>query len=349
MAGLYIHIPYCRSKCSYCDFYSGPLRLFNAESYFEALGQEFAARRNEIGKIETVYFGGGTPGSVEARYFSPYFALTDGEKTVEVNPENITTAYASELMKSGANRVSMGVQSLSDKELRAIGRRHTSADARKAYKELRDAGFSNISLDLMYGLPGQTVETWRHSLRELIEMRPEHISAYLLSYEAGTLLTAQMRAGKIMEATEEMSEEMYAILCEECSRAGYRHYEISNFALPGYEARHNSAYWDMTPYLGLGPGAHSFDGATRRENPANLRAYLLKPEAFYEIEEENEDNRYNDRLITGLRTSHGIEPEFFGQDLERAQKLLEYNEESRLRIGEAAWLRSNSILLELLH
>ncbi len=349
MAGLYIHIPYCKSKCPYCDFYSGPLRLFDAESYFSALGKEFAARRHEIGKIETVYFGGGTPGSVEARYFSQYFALTSGEKTVEVNPENITDAYATALIKSGANRVSMGVQTLLDDELKAIGRRHTTADARKAYMRLRKAGFNNISLDLMYGLPGQTVKTWRDSLQELIAMHPEHISAYLLSYEKGTLLTAKLHAGKISEATEEVAEEMYAILCEETSRAGYRHYEISNFALPGYEARHNSAYWDMTPYLGLGPGAHSFDGVRRRENPANLRAYLSKPEDFYEIEEENEDNRYNDRLITGLRTAHGIEPEFFGKDLLRAEKLLDYNEESRLRISETAWLRSNSILLELLH
>lgn len=349
MAGLYIHIPYCKSKCAYCDFYSGPLRLFDAETYFAALTKEFAARRYEIGKIETVYFGGGTPGSVSPQYFTPFFSLTDGEKTVEVNPENINEDYAAGLLGSGANRVSMGVQSLVDSELHAIGRRHSAEDARRAFMQLRAAGFSNISLDLIYGLPGQTLESWKQSLTELIALRPEHLSAYLLSYEEGTLLTAKLRAGKIIEASDELVEQMYAVLCEETARAGYRHYEISNFALPGYEARHNSAYWDMTPYIGLGPGAHSFDGTVRRENPQNLKQYLTDPEHFAVTEEESDDNRYNDRLITGLRTSHGIEPEFFDRDLVKAESFLEYNNEGRLRISETTWLRSNSILLELLH
>lgn len=350
MAGLYIHVPYCASKCAYCDFYSGPLKLFEPASYFAAVGREYNARRGEIGKIATVYFGGGTPGSVNPRYFVPYFALCRGEKTVEVNPENITAEYARQLLDSGANRVSMGVQSLVDSELRAIGRRHSAADARQAFATLRRAGFSNISLDLIYGLPGQTLESWRYSLRELIALKPEHISAYLLSYEEGTLLTAKRNKGMIQEADEELVVTMYEILCEETRRVGYLHYEISNFALHGYEARHNSAYWDMTPYLGLGPGAHSFDGKIRRENPGYLKDYLHNPEGFAIVEEEDEDNRFNDLLITSLRTARGIDPAVFTpRELIKAEKLLEYNEAGRLRISEAAWLHSNSILLELLH
>lgn len=343
-------MPYCTAKCAYCDFYSGPLRLFNAPGYFDAIRREFDARRNEIGEIHTVYFGGGTPGSVNAEFFAPYFALTDGEKTVEVNPENITSEYAASLLEAGANRVSMGVQSLSDPELRAIRRRHTASEAILAYERLRTAGIDNISLDLIYGLPGQTIDSWRQSLNKVLALRPEHLSAYLLSYEEGTLLTAQLRSGKIRETSEEAVVKMYDILCEETARAGYRHYEISNFALPGREAQHNSAYWDMTPYLGLGPGAHSFDGITRRENPADLKAYLADPEHFAIAEVEDDNNRFNDLLITALRTARGIEPTAFtSEELHRAETLLEYNEAGRLRISETAWLRSNSILLELLH
>lgn len=350
MAGLYIHVPYCAAKCAYCDFYSGPLRLFDAATYFNAVEREFRARRREIGEINTVYFGGGTPGSVDPTYFAPYLALADGEKTVEVNPENITPEYAAALTAAGANRVSMGVQSLVDPELRAIGRRHSAADARRAFACLRAAGISNISLDLIYGLPGQTLDSWRYSLTELIALEPEHISAYLLSYEEGTLLTARLRSGKIEEASEELVGQMYALLCEETSRAGYNHYEISNFARPGYEAKHNSAYWDMTPYLGLGPGAHSFDGTIRRENPANLKKYLASPENFAVAEEETDDNRFNDRLMTALRTARGINPALFSADeLQRAGQLLAYTGEGNMRISEADWLRSNYIILQLLH
>jgi len=350
MAGLYIHVPYCTAKCAYCDFYSGPLRLFNAATYFNAVEREFHARRHEIEEVSSVYFGGGTPGNVDPAYFAPYLALTEGEKTVEVNPENITPEYAASLIAAGANRVSMGVQSLVDTELRAIGRRHSAADARKAFATLRAAGVSNVSLDLIYGLPGQTLDSWRYSLKALISLKPQHISAYLLSYEEGTLLTSKLRHGEIEESPEELVGQMYASLCEETARAGYLHYEISNFALPGYEAKHNSAYWDMTPYLGLGPGAHSFDGTIRRENPANLKSYLAAPENFAIAEEETDDNRFNDRLMTALRTARGISPAVFSpRELPKAEKLLEYTREGNLRISEADWLRSNYVILQLLH
>lgn len=349
MAGLYVHIPYCRTKCAYCDFYSGPLRAFDEASYFAAVDRELAARRHEVGEIQTAYIGGGTPSSVSPARLAPYLQLASGERTVEVNPDDVTPRLADGLLQSGANRVSMGVQSLNDDELTAIGRRHTAAGARRAYEILRSAGFTNISLDLIYGLPGQSPESWRRTLGELLSWEPEHLSAYILSYEPGTLLTARRNAGKICEASDELIEQMYAHLCETTLAAGFNHYEISNFALPGREAQHNSSYWDMTPYLGLGPGAHSFDGTMRRENPANLKAYLSDPEGAAQIENETADNRFNDRLITALRTARGIEETIFtDKELQLARKLLEPTAGGRLRIAESQWLLSNSILLELI-
>ncbi|MBD5415046.1 MAG: radical SAM family heme chaperone HemW [Bacteroides sp.] len=349
MAGLYVHIPYCRAKCAYCDFYSGPLRIFNEEQFFRAVDHELAARRSEVGEFLTVYIGGGTPSAVDPARLAPYLSLAEGERTVEVNPDDITPQLAEGLLRAGANRISMGVQSLNDDELRAIGRRHTAAGARRAYDILRQAGFTNISLDLIYGLPGQDFESWRRSLGELLDWEPQHLSAYILSYEPGTLLTGRLKAGKIQEATEELIERMYDHLCLTTRAAGFNHYEISNFALPGFEARHNSSYWDMTPYLGLGPGAHSFDGTVRRENPANLKAYLADPENFAQVEEETDDNRFNDRLITSLRTAAGIEcTAFSAAELALARKLLEPVGDNRLRIPEKEWLRSNSLLLQLI-
>jgi len=349
MAGLYVHIPYCRAKCAYCDFYSGPLKPFEEATYFAALERELAARRGEVDGFRTVYVGGGTPSAVNPDRLAPLLALAPGERTVEVNPEDVTPGYAEALLRAGANRVSMGVQSLVDGELAAVGRRHTAARAREAFADLRAAGFDNISLDLIYGLPGQTLGSWRYSLGETLALGPEHLSAYLLSYEEGTLLTARMKAGKLVEAPEELVGLMYGELCAATRAAGFEHYEISNFARPGFYARHNSAYWDMTPYLGLGPGAHSFDGTMRRANPANLKAYLADPAAAAVVEEETADNRFNDLLITALRTARGIDPSVFtSAEIIKARTLLQPTPQGRLRIAERDWLRSNSIILEFI-
>lgn len=349
MAGLYVHIPYCRAKCAYCDFYSGPLRTFEARGFFEALHRELQARRHEVGPFSTVYIGGGTPSSVDPAWLAPLLALAPGERTVEVNPEDVTPAYAEALRRAGANRVSMGVQSLVDSELVAVGRRHTADRALRAFETLRRAGFDNISLDLIYGLPGQTLDSWRYSLTQTLALGPEHLSAYLLSYEEGTLLTARLKSGKLTEATDELVCDMYAALRSATAEAGFEHYEISNFALPGRHARHNSAYWDLTPYLGLGPGAHSFDGEVRRANPANLKAYLADPAGAAVAEDETPDNRFNDMLITALRTARGIDPGVFTPaELTRARRLLEPAPDGRLRIPASRWLESNTILLDLI-
>lgn len=349
MAGLYVHIPFCRSKCAYCDFYSGPLRGFEPEAYADALMRELRARRREVGELQTVYIGGGTPSTMPPALLAPLLALAPGERTVEVNPDDITPAYADALMRAGANRVSMGIQSLDDAELRAVGRRHTAAAAVAAYRTLRAAGFANISLDLIYGLPGQTPDGWRRTLEATLDLGPDHLSAYLLSYEPGTRLDAMRRAGKVAEVSDDAAEQMYATLCELTRAAGMTHYEISNFAMPGREARHNAAYWDGTPYLGLGPGAHSFDGTLRRYNPSDLKAYMAAPERAATVDEETPANRFNDTVMTALRTARGLDPAILTPaELATARRLLEPTPDGRLRIAESAWLRSDPIIISLL-
>ncbi len=349
MAGLYIHIPFCNAKCAYCDFYSGPLRTFRAEEYALALQRELNARRPEVEEFATVYIGGGTPSTMPPELLAPFLSLAYGERTVEVNPEDVTPDFAERLIRAGANRVSMGVQSLNDDELKAVGRRHSAESAVKAYRTLREVGFSNISLDLIYGLPGQSVESWRRTLGSLLELQPEHLSAYLLSHEPGTLLYARLQRGQIEEVSEDDAIAMYDCLCRLTADAGFEHYEISNFALPGYRAVHNSAYWDMTPYLGLGPGAHSYDGKLRRFNDANLTHYMANPEGFVQIEHESDTERHNDRIMTALRTSEGVNPQLLNPtELAYARRFLQLTDNGHFRIAESDWLRANTLLLPLM-
>lgn len=353
MAGLYIHIPFCAAKCAYCDFYSGPLREFEAESYIAAILKELKARRDEVGheQFATIYVGGGTPSSINQKLLQPFMteAAQGAEITIEANPEDVTPQWADAIMEIGVNRVSMGVQSLVDSELRAVGRRHTATRAIEAVATLRHAGVTNISLDLIYGLPGQTLDTWHRSLDGILSLEPQHLSAYLLSYEPGTRLYTRLTAGKIEEASDELVTAMYSNLCDSARRAGMEHYEISNFAMPGKHSRHNSSYWDFTPYLGLGPGAHSFDGKVRRYNPADLHRYMLSPESAAEAEPYEPHARHNDIVITALRTARGIDPaELNPAELEVALRTLDTTEEGRLRIAEDQWLLSNSLMEPLI-
>ena len=280
MAGLYIHIPYCHSKCHYCDFYSGS-GLGEQDNYIHAIEKEYQLRKHEIIEpYRTIYIGGGTPSSLDSdnllrllRFCKTEVADTPEEFTIEVNPENVTPHLIKLLKDNGVNRVSMGIQSLVDDELKAVGRNHTPECALKGAALIAD-GFSNFSYDLIFGLPGQTLESLNYSLEKLLELRPPHISIYLLSYEPGTRLYARLVSGKIRETDEATVTRMYSLICESLRYAGYDHYEISNFALPGHESRHNSSYWASVPYLGLGASAHSFDGSVRRYNPSNLKEYI---------------------------------------------------------------------------
>lgn len=348
MAGLYVHIPFCRHKCAYCDFYSGPLRGFRPDDYARALLREHVARRL-ADAYQTVYIGGGTPSTLAPSLLEPLLRLGRGEATVEVNPEDVTPQMAERWLAAGANRVSMGVQSLIDEELKAVGRRHSASQALEAFRILRRAGFDNISLDLIYGLPGQTPQSWRRSLEGVLELEPEHLSAYSLSYEPGTLLHTRLSMGKLRETPEEEVVEMYTDLCSLTAQARFEHYEISNFALPGRHSCHNSAYWDSTPYLGLGPGAHSFDGSVRSYNPPNLSAYMENPTASFRIEEETPVERHNDLLMTALRTARGLDPSMLtARERTKASHLLQPAADGRLRISEADWLRSDPIIIALM-
>ncbi|MCD7709882.1 MAG: radical SAM family heme chaperone HemW [Porphyromonadaceae bacterium] len=320
MAGLYVHIPFCRSRCIYCDFYSttGEERLQGR--YVEALLAEWRMRRSELqgAPIETLYMGGGTPSQLSPDLLRHFFAEMGGEIdfsrcreiTVEVNPDDVTPRYASFLAALPVNRISMGVQSFSDTHLQFLHRRHTATEAIAAIGRLREAGFSNISIDLIYGLPGQTLADWESDLQQAIALDLPHISAYHLTYEAGTPIDRLRREGKVEECDEELSLRFFERLKGSLEAAGYEQYEISNFARPGCYARHNLSYWQDIPYLGLGAAAHSYDGAVRRCNPSSLTHYLECIEegvSAYEAEKLTPDTRYNDRVVTALRTRWGLD------------------------------------------
>ena len=282
---IYIHVPFCRSFCTYCDFYSeiaGRCRKADEairqeklfEEYSEALAREIAGSGCGSGHVNTLYIGGGTPSVLPLSVFSRLLkALDDAgaggpyeEFTVEVNPEDIVEKgpeYVDGLLSLGVNRVSMGVQSFDDDILRWMNRRHDAATARKAYAILEEAGVGNISIDLIFGLPQISRSIWTDTLKKALEISgrgvlPRHISSYQLSVEPGSALARLVEEEKWTEASEEECRSQYSQLCSTLAEYGYNHYEISNFAVPGYEARHNSAYWRHVPYMGFGPGAHSF-------------------------------------------------------------------------------------------
>lgn len=320
MAGVYVHIPFCASRCSYCDFFS-TLRLDEVgHDYVEALIAEARLRKAELnGKpVKTLYMGGGTPSQLPlpllARLIDGLKATLDlkavEEFTLEANPDDVTPEWCAAVRALGVNRVSMGVQSFQDAVLRLVGRRHTARQAIDAVASLRHAGIDNISIDLIYGLPGQTLETWAESVRQAVDLRPQHISAYGLTYEPGTRLWQQRECGEVVEASEDQYLDMYRVLVGMLQVAGYEHYEISNFALPGYRSRHNSSYWNETPYLGLGAAAHSYDGTMRRSNPADLCGYIRRitsGQPACQVEDLAWWERYDERVMLGLRTADGVD------------------------------------------
>lgn len=364
---LYVHIPFCRAKCAYCDFYSTP-KMEWMEGYVKAIAAEFGSRATPGWVPDTLYFGGGTPSVLPIDLLDKLVSslrlpehLT--EATIEINPEDVSSDFVRWLALSPFNRVSMGVQSLNDAELQFVGRRHSAADVVEAVKSLRESGINNISLDIIYGLPGQTFESWKQSLDLMLALAPEHISAYLLSYEPRTRLGVMLAKGKVHEADEELVERMYAYLCRATRKAGYEHYEISNFAKPGFRAIHNSGYWSGRDYLGLGPAAHSFYGGVRGYNPADLNAYIDHcGTGIHVIEQESEANKFNDMLITGLRTADGIDlakirrsfsaevtADFFTAlpSLSSRGCVIE-SSPGYIAIPEEKWLESNSIMLEMI-
>lgn len=319
MTGLYIHIPFCASRCVYCGFYSTTLPALR-DAYVDALCQELTLRAEELPAdeaITTIYLGGGTPSQLTTdqldRLFSYIYKVYRSqpvEVTMECNPDDITPAFADWIAQSPIDRISMGAQTFSDDRLRLLRRRHTAAEVRRATTLLRQAGIRNISIDLMFGFPGETLADWEQDIDEALRLGVEHISAYSLMYEEGTTLHRWLSEGRIQEIDDDLSLRMYDCLVDRLTAAGYRHYEISNFALPQRESRHNSSYWRDVPYMGLGASAHSFDGRQRSWNVADIETYIAaigRGERPSTVEALDPDTHYEDVVLTSLRTAEGID------------------------------------------
>lgn len=314
MAGLYLHIPFCRSRCAYCGFFSTTLPAL-APRYVEALCREMALRSDWLAAApDTVYIGGGTPSLLAPQLLARLFASIDMSRAVEVtmecNPDDVTPSYCEAIASLPVNRVSMGAQTFSDERLAFIGRRHTARQVGQAVKSLRAAGVGNVSVDLMYGFPGETMEQWRDDVKRAIDLGADHVSAYCLSYEQGTPLYNMLRRGAVSELGEELQRAMYYFMKDSLEAAGYEHYELSNFARGGKRSRHNSAYWTEEPYLGLGAAAHSFRPGRRQWNVASVERYIEAIEGGHvpaEGETLDADTSYNDTVMLSLRTREGID------------------------------------------
>lgn len=321
MAGIYIHIPFCRKRCHYCDFFKSTDFTQKAR-LLSGLNKELQDRASELSDetIHTVYLGGGTPSvlltdehqQLLGTLYAHYHVDQQAEITMEANPDDLSQAILSALRQTGYNRLSMGIQSFAETDLKLMNRRHGVLQAIQSVKWAKRAGFSNISIDLIYGLPNQTLQEWERNVRIAIELDVEHISAYNLTYHEGTVFYDQLKKGLLKELPDELSLEQFELLIRLLKEAGYEHYEISNFCKPGFYSRHNSSYWNNEKYMGIGPSAHSFDLITRRWNVASNIQYLEGLEndrPYWESEILSEQDRYNDCIITGLRTAWGISEE----------------------------------------
>lgn len=317
MAGIYIHIPFCKKRCIYCDFFSGT-SLSRKGDVLRAIRDELGARAAFLGRepVETIYFGGGTPslctpeelGGIIERVRELFDTTALQEITVEANPDDMTAPYLAGLRAAGVDRLSIGVQSFIDRDLQWMNRRHDAAASRQAVALAREAGFDNITIDLIYGLPLMSLPEWEENLRGAIVLAPEHISAYHLTVEERTVLGKRLRQGKEREIGEEQSRAEFETAHRMLTRAGYEHYEVSNFARPGRRALHNSNYWSGQAYLGVGPSAHSYDGKQRQWNVNSIPLYLERQPRGTQFEREilSGADRYNEYVMTSLRCDNGI-------------------------------------------
>lgn len=373
MAGIYLHIPFCKTRCIYCDFYS-TTRSELKSRYVQALCRELEMRKGYLKgeNIETIYFGGGTPSQLEEGDFRQLFETIQKcygmescrEITLEANPDDLSKEYLQMLSTLPFNRLSMGIQTFDDATLKLLKRRHDARTAIEAVDRCRQAGFSNISIDLIYGLPGETKERWENDLRQAIDLNVEHISAYHLIYEEDTPIYKMLKQHQVSEVDEDSSLEFFTLLIERLQKAGFEHYEISNFCRPGKYSRHNTSYWQGISYLGCGPSAHSFDGMTREWNVSSIDLYIKGIEEnrrAFEIEHLDQATRYNEFIITTIRTVWGTPIEklkqTFGNELweycrKMAAPYLENGKleehEGALRLTREGIFISDSIMSDLL-
>ena len=379
---LYIHIPYCRRKCLYCDFFSGGARIADWTGLADALLAELQERIEELPeRIESIYIGGGTPSLMPPDVFGDFISrlrrlvdtagktlVDDVEFTIEINPEDVDDRHIEVWREAGVNRVSIGIQTFDNRLLQSIGRSHTGDMAEMALKRLK-AEFENVSGDLIFGIPGQSVEDLRRDVYRLIDCGPEHVSVYSMMYEEGTALTALRDAGRVEEADDDTVARQYECLTDILGAAGYEHYEISNYARPGFRSRHNSGYWTGKPYLGIGPSAHSFDGVSvRRANPADLRGYIGRfgkfragETSFFTEEQLNREERLEERIMLSLRRREGLNLKQlchdFGREAERkvrqkaaghlaAGNLIE--EPGGIRLSRKGVMIADSVMVDLI-
>ena len=358
--GLYLHVPFCRSKCAYCDFYSLPREEGRIPAYVDAL----CARISRWGPraaglpVDTVYLGGGTPSllgpvgvhRVLAAVREHFSLLPGAEVTLECNPDSADAALLAGAREAGVTRLSLGVQTAQDALLRRLGRPHTFADAVAAVGRARAAGFDNVSLDLICGLPGETEGSLTETLDRVLALSPEHLSVYGLKVEPGTPLWHQVQAGTARLPDEDTQADRYLRVCRTLARAGYDQYEISNFARPGFESRHNLRYWRLQPYLGLGPGAHSDFAGRRFAWARDLDAFLRGEDLLEEDAAIPPEERERERVMLGLRTREGIDPARVPEDLAArlVQAGLAQMEKGRFRLTAQGFLVSNAVILRLL-
>ena len=373
MAGIYIHVPFCKTRCIYCDFYSTTRSEWKGR-YIEALCKELEMRYTYLkGKpIETLYFGGGTPSQLDEKDFRKVFDTVRRiygmenchEITLEANPDDLCPEYLQMLSELPFNRISMGIQTFDDTTLKLLKRRHNAAQAIRAVELCRAHGFLNISIDLIYGLPGETTERWEKDLQQAIALDVEHISAYHLIYEEGTPIYKMLQKHQVEEVDEDSSVRFFTLLIDRLREAGYEHYEISNFCKPGMYSRHHTSYWQGVSYLGCGPSAHSFDGQTREWNCSSIEKYMSGIESGqrdFEREERDLATRYNEFIITSVRTQWGISLERLSNDygtqleqycLKMARPSLENGKleiyEGALRLTREGIFISDSIMSDLL-
>ncbi|HSL52998.1 MAG TPA: radical SAM family heme chaperone HemW [Pyrinomonadaceae bacterium] len=331
-AGLYVHIPFCSSRCSYCDFATGLYQSELAERYVRGLIDEIRVSQYNGENVDTIYFGGGTPSllgpaqleRILATLFERFEIATEAEITLEINPGSVTPEKLRAFRSLGVNRASFGAQTFDDRELAKLGRSHNSADALRTFADLREAGFANVSFDLIAGLPGQTLAGWQRNIKQALDLAPEHLSFYLLEVHSGTPLAEHIRRGIQPQPDEDLAGVMYEWMLEQALDAGYEHYEISNLCRPGFHSRHNVKYWTGAPYYGFGCSAHSYDGETRRwSNQRDVLKYveLVESGASPVVEEQQlttTDVRA-EAVFLGMRLMQGVDlrryRESFGVDL----------------------------------
>lgn len=358
MAGIYVHIPYCSQKCIYCNFYSIATKK-SKDNYIQALIKEIEKRNNYLSNpIKTLYFGGGTPTCLNKNQITQIiFTLKENldlslleEATIEANPEDANPEFLEHLLNLGFNRISYGIQSFNDDDLKLLNRRHNSKTAINAIELSKKVGFSNISFDLMFNLPNMTLENWEKNLEKAIELNPEHLSCYSLTLEEGTMLDKLINKKIISLPYENESIIQFNKTKSYLEQAGFEHYEISNYCKPGFKSKHNSAYWRTEEYLGLGAAAHSFNIYSRSWNPENIEEYISNIDnnisPFTEI--LSEEDKYNEYIMLSLRTKEGIDEKYIENNFPQYLPHFKRQKEKAKDLFKNPWLLNDRIALELM-